>query len=140
MTPDRGEAAPFELVLEPRTDRFHADDDRWLAQVSLLFQELQREVGGVSRRHEPVAGTKGGVEVVIMALGSAGAFTAGLEMLRSWLGRDRSRKLDISYTVDGRTETVSIAGDAIDKDAIARISDAVAGRLGKAPWTGTAPS
>jgi len=140
MVPDVGEGGGFELVLEPRTERFDADDERWLEQVSLLFQELQREVGGITRRHEPVAGTKGGAEMVIMALGSAGAFTAGLEMLRSWLGRDRSRRLDISYTVDGRTETVSIAGDAIDNDAMAKISDAVATRLGSAPWTGTAPS
>lgn len=140
MGPTGGEGGGFELVLEPRTDRFDPDDERWRAQVSLLFQELQREVGGVTRRHEPVEGTKGGAEVVIMALGSAGAFTAGLEMLRSWLGRDRSRKLDISYTVDGRTETVSIAGEGVDKEAMAKISDAVATRLGSAPWTGTAPS
>jgi hypothetical protein len=141
MAPEQGgDGEAFEMVIQPRTDRFDPADDRWLQQVSLLFQDLQRGVGGVTRRHEPVEGTKGGVEVVIMALGSAGAFTAGLEMLKSWLARDRSRKLDITYTVDDRTETVSIAGDAIDKDAMAKITDAVAARLGNAPWTGTAPS
>jgi len=140
MAPGGGENGSFELVLEPRTDRFDADDERWREQVSLLLRDLQREVGGVTRRQEPVAGTKGGAEVVIMALGSAGAFTATLEMVRSWLGRDRSRTLDISYTIDDRTETVSIAGDAIDKEAMAKITDAVAARLGQAPWTGTAPS
>jgi hypothetical protein len=140
MAPYDGDEAEVELVLEPRTDRFDPDDERWREQVSLLLQELQREVGGVTRRTEPVAGTKGGAEVVIMALGSAGAFTAGLEMLRSWLGRDRSRKLDVSYTIDGRTETVSISGDAIDKDAMAKLTKAVASRLGSAPWTATEPS
>jgi len=140
MAPDGGEGEPFELALEPRTDRYEPEDERWREQVSLLLHELQREVGGVTRRHEPVAGTKGGADVVILALGSAGAFTATLEMVRAWLGRDRSRKLDISYTVDDRTETVSIVGDAIDKEAMAKITDAVAARLGNAPWTGTAPS
>jgi hypothetical protein len=77
---------------------------------------------------------------VILALGSAGAFSVGLEVLRSWLSRDRARRLDISYTVADRTESVSISGDAIDKDAMARIAEAVAGRLEGAPWTGTAPS
>ncbi len=140
MTPEGGDGDGFELVLEPRTDRFDADDERWLEQVSLLFRELQREVGGVTRRHRPVEGTKGGAETVILALGSAGAFSAGLEVLRSWLGRDRARRLDISYTVADRTESVSISGDAIDTDAMAKIAEAVAGRLEGAPWTGTAPS
>jgi len=140
VTPDGGDCESFELVLEPRTDRFDAADERWLEQVSSLYRALQRELGNVTRRHEPVLGTKGGAEVVIMALGSAGAFTASLEMLRAWLGRDRSRRLDISYTIDNRTETVSIAGDGIDKDAMAKIAGAVATRLGDAPWTDTAPS
>ena len=141
MTPaGGGEGGTIELALVPHSDKFDAEDERWQEQVSLLFRELQREVGGVTRRRQPVEGTKGGADMVIMALGSAGAFTAGLEMVRAWLGRDRSRKLDISYTVDDRTETVSISGDGIDKDAMNRISDAVAARLGSAPWTGTAPS
>ncbi|MDQ6949938.1 MAG: hypothetical protein M3256_27740 [Actinomycetota bacterium] len=135
-----GDVELFELVLEPSTTRFDPWDDGWSEQVGLLLQDLQREVGGVTRRHERVEGAKGGAEVIIMALGSAGAFTAMLEMLRSWLGRDRTRKLNITYTLDDRTETVSIAGDAIDKAGMTKITDAVAARLGKAPWTGTAPS
>jgi hypothetical protein len=59
MAPEGGDGDGFELVLEPRTDRFDADDERWLEQVSLLFRELHREVGGVTRRRTPMAGTKG---------------------------------------------------------------------------------
>ena len=140
MTVGGGEGETLELALHPSSDRFDGDDERWQEQVSLLFQELQRDIGGVCRRREPVEGTKGGVETVVLALGSAGAFTAGLEMLRAWLGRDRSRRLDISYTIDGRSEVIAIAGDGIDKDAMAKLSEAVAGRLAGAPWTGTAPS
>lgn len=106
----------------------------------MLYGDLHRDVGEITRLRMPVKGTKGSVEAVILALGSTGAFTAGLEMLRSWLGRDRTRRLEISYTVDGRTESVLIAGDDIDKDGITRLSDAVARRLGEAPWTDTAPS
>ncbi len=135
-----GQGETFELALHPASDRFDADDERWQEQVSLLFQELQRDVGGLCRRREAVDGTKGGVETVVLALGSAGAFTAGLEMLRAWLARDRSRRLDISYTIDGRSEVIAIAGDGIDKDAMAKLSDAVAGRLAGAAWTGTEPS
>lgn len=140
MSPAAEESGTFEVILAPASERFDAADERWLEQVSLLFQELQRGIGGVTRRSAPVSGTKGGAEVVVLALGSAGAFTVGLEMLRSWLGRDRCRRLDISYTVSGHTETVAISGDAIDKDAMAKLTAAISTRLSSAPWTGTAPS
>jgi hypothetical protein len=124
----------LDLVLEPHSDRFDPADDRWHTQVSDLYAGLDGEVGGVRRETERVPGAKGSVDTVILALGSAGAFTAAVEFLRAWLSRDRSRRLDVSWDVDGRTERVTVSGDAVDTKAIDRIAEAVAVRIGEKPW------
>ncbi len=124
------EGQALELVIEPRSDRYDPDDHRWRDQTSDFFAALGREVGDVRRETTAVAGTKGGLSSVILALGSAGAFTVSLDYFRAWLGRDRTRRLDISWTVDGRQETVSVTGDAIDKAALDKLAEAAARRIG----------
>ena len=124
------EGDPLELVIEPRSDRYDADDDRWREQASDFFATLDKEVGDVRRETTPVEGTKGGLSSVILALGSAGAFTVSLDFFRAWLGRDRTRRLDISWTVDGKEERVSVTGDAIDTGALDKLAEAAAKRIG----------
>ncbi|MGH9149319.1 MAG: effector-associated constant component EACC1 [Acidimicrobiales bacterium] len=124
----------LELVIEPATDRFDPDDERWHDQVGDLMLGLRKEVGGVRREVTPVDGTKGGVAQVILALGSAGAFTAAVEYFRAWLGRDRTRRLEVSWEVDGERQSVSVQGDAIDQSAIRALAEAAARRLGGAPF------
>ena len=46
-------------------------------------------------------GTKGGADQVIVALGSAGSFTAVVDCLRAWLGRDRDRRIDVRWVENG---------------------------------------
>ena len=121
-------------MLEPRTDRFDPDDDRWRSQVSDLVNGLDAEVGGIRREAERVAGAKGAVDTVILALGSAGAFTTAVEFLRAWLHRDRTRRLDLSWEVDGRTERVTVSGNAVDLTALNRVAEAFADRIGERPW------
>ncbi|HLM05709.1 MAG TPA: hypothetical protein VK402_11045 [Blastococcus sp.] len=139
--PSRPEAV-LDLVLEPHSDRFDPDDDRWRRQVGDLYRGLDDELGGVRREGRPVEGTKGVVDTVILALGSAGAFTAAVEMVRAWLSRDRGRSLDVSWEVDGRKERVTVTGAAVDNEAIDTIASAVAARIGEKPWPNppTAPS
>jgi len=142
MTEGDRAASPLELVVEPRSERFDPDDDRWRGAVRDLWSGLDAEVGGLRRERERVEGTKGAVDTVILALGSAGAFTAAVEFLRAWLSRDRSRRLDVSWEADGRTERVTVTGEAIDNAAVDRIAEAVAARIGERPWpsSGTGPS
>ncbi|MGH9177959.1 MAG: effector-associated constant component EACC1 [Acidimicrobiales bacterium] len=121
-----------EVVLVPGTDRFDPEDDRWREQVAVFMAELQREVGGVRRAFTPVEGTKGAVDTVILALGSAGAFTAAVELFRSWLGRARDRRLDISWTQDGHKETISLAGNSFDEETLGKLAEAVLARTGTA--------
>lgn len=143
MTAGAQDGVPmFEFRAVPASERYDPDDDRWRDQVNDFYSELDREAGGVDRRREAVEGTKGGVETVILALGSAGAFTAAVQFFRSWLGRDRSRSLEVSWTDGESTRTVSVKGEAIDDDALEKIATAAAKRIGGPGWESpaTAPS
>jgi len=121
----------FELRIEPVTSRFDPDDDRWRAQVSQLYSGLGDEVGGVRREHVSIPGAKGEIATVILSLGSAGAFTAMAEYLRAWLGRDKGRSLDVSWTEDGEEHKVSIRGEAMDNASFQALAEAAATRLEK---------
>jgi len=123
----------FELRIEPGTDKFDPDDDRWRTQVSRLYSGLGDEVGGIRRDHVSAPGAKGEIANVIIAIGSAGGFTAMAEYLRAWLGRDKSRSLDVSWSADGQEHTVSIRGDGMDNASFQALADAAAARLGNRP-------
>lgn len=131
---------PFEMALEPRSADYQPDDERWRDQVVGLVSELHREVD-VERRSASVAGAKGTIDELVIALGSAGAFTATVECLRAWLGRDRSRRIDVRWDEDGHDRHVTLSGDAIDVDSVREIAKAAARRVGGPEWpASTAPS
>ncbi|MGI9022457.1 MAG: hypothetical protein ACR2HV_04355 [Acidimicrobiales bacterium] len=69
---------------------------------------------------------------MILALGSAGAFTASVEYLRAWLGRDKSRSLEVSWSADGEEHTVSIRGDGMDNASFQALAEAAGRRLAAA--------
>ncbi len=123
----------FELRIEPATDRFDPDDDRWRSQVSQLYAGLDDEVGGIRREHVSVPGSKGEIANVIIAIGSAGGFTAMAEYLRAWLGRDKSRSLDVTWSEGDKQHTVSIRGDGMDNASFQALAEAAAGRLDSEP-------
>ncbi len=119
----------FELRIEPATGRFDPEDERWRTQVSQLYSSLDDEVGGIRRDHVSVPGAKGEIANVIIAIGSAGGFTAMAEYLRAWLGRDKSRSLDVTWSADGEEHTVSIRGDGMDNASFQALAEAAASRL-----------
>jgi hypothetical protein len=124
----------MDFEVEALSDRFDALDDRWLAQVGGLVGELGREVGPVERRATPAPGTKGDLGSIVLALGSAGAFTAAVEVLKSFVERDRGRSVRLSWHQDGRLESLEVGGNGVDEAVMARVLgalDAAAG--GNAP-------
>jgi hypothetical protein len=130
----------FEVAVEPRNDQYDPDDDRWRDQVATLVSDLDAQVDTV-RRGRPVEGTKGAVDQLIIALGSAGAFQAAVDCLRAWLGRDRDRRIDVRWVENGVERSVTLSGEAIDVDTIREVATAAVARVGGPPWTaGTAPS
>jgi hypothetical protein len=138
--PGAGRTGSFEFAVEPHSDDYRPDDDRWRDQVAGLYSALQDEVD-VSQRGSAVAGTKGALDSFVLALGSAGAFTASVECLRAWLGRDRSRRIDVRWDENGTERFVTLTGDAIDVDSVREIARDAAQRVGGPAWpASTAPS
>ena len=130
----------FEVAVEPRNDQYDPDDDGWQDQVRTLYADLDATVGTI-RRGRPVAGAKGGADQLILALGSAGVFTAVVECLRAWLGRDRDRRLDVRWVENGAERSVTLTGEAVDNETMRELARAAAVQAGGPPWpAGTAPS
>jgi hypothetical protein len=135
-----GSVGPFELAVEPRNDEYDPDDGRWRDQVATLYADLDTQVDTV-RRGRPVEGAKGAVDQLIIALGSAGAFSAAVECFRAWLGRDRARRIDVRWDDNGVERSVTLAGEAVDMETVREIAKAAVDRVGGPPWpAGTRPS
>jgi membrane-associated two-gene conflict system component 1 (EACC1) len=130
----------FEVAVEPHNDQYDPDDDRWRDQVATLYEDLHAQVDTI-RRGRPVSGTKGTVDQLIIALGSAGAFHAAVDCFRAWLGRDRDRRIDIKWDENGAERSVTLTGEAVDAATMREIGKAAVARVGGPPWpAGTVPS
>jgi hypothetical protein len=124
-----------QLRLEPASGRFNPQDDRWLAQVTGLVTELRDRLrdaagdGGVTAPATPQPGTKGAAGAIVLSLASAGTLTAAVELLRSWLGRDRTRSVKVSWTAEGDLQSVELHGDGLDDAPFDELLHAVAKRV-----------
>jgi hypothetical protein len=134
-----GTDGTFEVAVEPRNDRYDPDDDGWRDQVVTLYADLDAQVDTV-RRARPVAGSKGAIDQLVIALGSAGVFGAVVDCLRAWLGRDRDRRIDVRWTEDGMERSVTLTGEDVDNRTVREIAAAAVARAGGPSWpAGTAP-
>jgi hypothetical protein len=127
----RAGPAAVELTLSMHSDRFDEDDERWITQELDLLADLSREVGGVRRESVPARGDKGAVETVILALGSARVFSAAVQCWTAWLSRDRTRRIELAWTSDGRQERIVLQGTAIDDATFTKLAQAIQQREGE---------
>lgn len=128
MTTSAEGHSSISVELTPHSDRFGPDDARWATQVGTLWQALADEAGTVRRDATPVAGHKGGVETIILALGSAGAITAMVEVVKAWLGRDRTRSLKITRVdAAGGRRTITVHGEQVDDETMREALKVLAG-------------
>jgi hypothetical protein len=114
----------LDLTLSTHSDKFDADDDNWLAQETELLQALRGEVP-VRRDLVAAPGEKGLVEGIILALGTAGAFKAAVDCLCAWLARDRTRRIELAWTVDGHEEKITLQGTAVSEAEFERLAEVV---------------
>lgn len=118
-----------ELSISTGTSKYASDSPQWRREVADLHSDLNRETGAVTTQSSPVTGTRGGIETVILALGSAGVFTATVECLRIWLGRDKTRSLTVDWTdADGKKQSLKVTGEHIDQRSFERLSESI-GRM-----------
>lgn len=107
-----------KLRIMAESESFDPNDSRWIQQVNALVADLQASVGKTRKEVIPVKGHKGGIETIILALGSAGAITAAVEIFKAWLGRDRTRSLTLSTIKEGKEQTVVVTGEGMSEETI----------------------
>ncbi|WP_369373487.1 hypothetical protein [Streptomyces sp. cg36] len=91
----------LHVSITATSDRFDADDDRWLAQVRLLLRELGGEVP-LRTRHmaaEPDTKSGGPPEVVLEILPAA--VTGVVAIVLGWLRYSRDRAVHLTWDEDG---------------------------------------
>jgi Effector Associated Constant Component 1 len=123
----------LELAVEPHNDQYRTDDDRWRDQVATLFDELYGQVDVIARA-QPVAGAKGALDQLVIALGTAGAFGATVDCFRAWLARDKDRRIDVRWDEGGVERYVTLTGEGMDADSAREIARAAAARVGGQAW------
>ncbi|MDR7339496.1 hypothetical protein J2S69_003215 [Glycomyces lechevalierae] len=66
---------------------------------------------------------------VILALGTSGALVATVEIVRSWLGRDKTRTITATWTdEDGKERRFTLTGENIDQQSLTALSESI-GRM-----------
>jgi hypothetical protein len=94
------------LTLRVRPDTFEwgsAEDDRWRSDLADLEYQLRRELPEETLDPGVGVGTKGPAEVseIILAVGSAGAVTATVEIIKAWISARPGRR-KVRVAVDTR--------------------------------------
>ena len=114
----------LEIIIEAHNENYDESDDRWIEQVDELILDCQKEAGEVRKEVQAVEGKKGGVEAIILALGSAGALTAAVDIFKAWISRDRSRSLKLKITTSEGVQEWDVSGNSMDKDVIEKFMQA----------------
>jgi|KBSMisStandDraft_5_1062788.scaffolds.fasta_scaffold396512_2 hypothetical protein len=114
------------LVFEVADEQLADNDPRWDRQVQGLISDLKADVGQVTRGDGPSQPGMKGVPAadIILALGSAGALTAAVEVFKAWLGHGK-RSIKIRTSKDG---DVTVTGENISEALLSKAIDAAAAR------------
>lgn len=107
----------IEVVLNPTSDFFDENDPRWAQQKNVLVSDLQGRATKVEKRVDPVEGMKGGLETLIVTIGPA-VVTGIVDIIKAWLARDRSTKIELSANIDGKTVSIIADANGIDKNTL----------------------
>jgi hypothetical protein len=121
--PENGGSPPDRATIEvePSTAEWGARNDRWSDDLLELRQRLEREL---PQEVEPAGVGEGklGVELIpiVVALGSAGVFTAMVDVFRAWLSEKPGRR-EITATIKGPDgeRTVTVTGDNVQSGDLA---------------------
>lgn len=125
--PDPAKPGSAQLKLIMSSASLPTSDQRWRNQVDGLLADLKRGGAEVRKEVTPVDGAKGGLEAIILALGSSGALATVVPVFRAWLKRSDDRVIDIDGVIDGRVVKLKITGSNIDETTIRQALKAAVG-------------
>lgn len=125
------EPTPERMTIVPSSSRYDPDDERWTSQVAQLRRSLQQEVG-LDSTAQTTPGTKGSADELIVALGTSGAITAVVELVRAFLARDRTRSVEMTWTdATGQERTARATADGAAADTLRPVVEAFGQQLGR---------
>lgn len=108
----------LDIKIVPGSDAYDPNDYRWIQQVNELLELCQREVGDVRKEETSVEGKKGGFADIVIALGSAGVFTAAVNVFKAWLSRDQTRSLAIEFHDGGKLQKIEVSGKNFSQEML----------------------
>ena len=106
----------LRIELEPGTEMWDKDDDRWRSELVDLRRLLEREIVDAVQPAPASPDGKGLALVpIVLCLGSAGVFTAMVETFKAWLARrPRQSSIEGRLEVDGKVMSFSFTGTNVD--------------------------
>ena len=111
----------LELALSVTSDDYDPNDPRWRAQLNDLYRMVRDQADDFRQEVEPVEGRKGGIETIIVAMGTAGAFKAIVETFAHWLKRDRSRHIRLTTKQGDEERVIEVDANGIDAATLTEI-------------------
>jgi hypothetical protein len=104
--------------VRPDTEEWGSeDDDRWRTDLAELHRLLDRRLPDETQDPPVAEGTRGAAELtdVIVALGSAGAISAAVEIFKTWVGaRPGRRKVEVRVEAAGVADrTITVEADGL---------------------------
>ncbi len=119
MPDSMASSAKFELKIT--STALPANDPRWRKHVDSLLADLKRQGGEVHRELTPVAGTKGGLETIILALGSSGAIAGAVTALRVWLLKSKDGAIAFKGNIDGKKVEFTLEGKNVTEATLQQV-------------------
>ena len=106
----------IRISIEPASTAYDPNDDRWTDQVDQLLGDLRTESVPIEQDVTAVDGQKGGIISLIAVLGSSGAITAATAIFKSWLSRDKTRRIKLAMTdANGDKREIELDADGLSK-------------------------
>lgn len=122
-------SSTVDVVISAETAKYAPDSPQWRRETAALHSDLQRETGSVTTQSTPAPGAKGAAVDVILALGTSGALVSAVQILRAWLGRDKTRSITATWTdEDGKERRFTLTGQNIDQQSLNTLSESI-GRM-----------
>jgi hypothetical protein len=109
-------ANKIELIIDPGSEDYNPNDDRWLSQVNDLLEDCKREAGEIRKVDTPEEGKKGGFEEIFLMIDSSQAIVHAFGIFKSWVMRDRTRTLNIKIKVGDEVKEIALSGNGFKKE------------------------
>jgi hypothetical protein len=139
LTPATPSTPRLTLRVRPDTQEWgREDDDRWRADLAQLEGALRRELPDATLDPGIAPGGRGAAEVsdVIVALGSAGALTGMVEVIKAWIGaKPGRRRVKVDIDTGGQTQSVLVEADGLGAQELTSV---VTTALGQGRGSGSA--